>query len=257
MNLARNVILSVIYGLGIVRALAFPEPTPDPAPTPAEASTLQTAFISTPTGLPYAYPTTKTKHFTTTVTSIIWPGAWEAFYRLSIATTLTVTVLEPWPSKPTSFPYTFLQTAISNRIIDSRMTLCDNCATPPSTDVSTQHEKVTSTWVLYQPQPTDLLPDAPLPCEACAPADFTPDPACVALGLDTACQGQCKLLDGLWWCYKRYFMDGDGLAMGRACWGGNGHEFKQLVTPCTRSDHALPCVPCNGTDVYFGPSQWL
>lgn len=121
-----------------------------------------------------------------------------------------------------------------------------------------------TTFVVYQPQPTDMavgktMDDLELQCNACAPATFKSDAQCDALGLDTGCQGQCPQKNGLWWC--RQLAPSDvlltlELEMGRACWG-NGTFFRQLRTPCVYSDHRVACVPCQGRINSWAPLNWV
>jgi hypothetical protein len=232
--------LSLLFSQAPSQAFGFPA-----------ASAAVTHVASTVT-----YPTTVTSIWSTTSSATISPdGAWPVFHRQVYITTLTVTTLEPWSSSPTSFPHTLVQTAITHRTMTTEITPCVACGTAPLTTIATAVQTSQSTWLLYAPAPTDLPRDATLPCAECAGPAFRTDPRCQALGLDTACQAQCDLRGGLWWCFRREYADRGPLQMGRACWG-KGEEYLQLVTPCAVGDHAFACTPCNGTDITYWPLKW-
>ena len=67
----------------------------------------------------------------------------------------------------------------------------------------------TSVWRVHKPAPTHLPDNATdpyqiKPCFECDWPGYTPHPRCEQLGLRTACQGQCRLRDGLFWCYRLF-----------------------------------------------------
>ncbi|KUJ16049.1 uncharacterized protein LY89DRAFT_735191 [Mollisia scopiformis] len=113
-----------------------------------------------------------------------------------------------------------------------------------------------TTYFVYQPQPTDMAAGITLnnvPCGPCAPAGWKADPTCVALGLDTACQGQCLLEDGFWWCRHLTGLEivsAPQYQMGRVCWG-NGSAYHQLMTPCIQGDHMFECLACTNSNTSF------
>ncbi|KAH8881325.1 hypothetical protein GQ53DRAFT_832511 [Thozetella sp. PMI_491] len=202
-----------------------------------------------------SYPTTVTRISSSTLTEItpynpVLPVPW---YSKTVISTVTVTLLEPWPASPTSFPYTMLQTAVKHSTIESRLVV--TISAPPETSFSYATVTGTSTWILWRPAVTDMPAGGSGSCSECVASSPTPDPRCERLGLDTACQGQCEQRDGLWWCYRRYYSDPSSLAMGRACWG-NKTEYAQLLTPCIGTDHALPCMPCKGKDYAWNSVNW-
>lgn len=210
--------------------------------------------------LPTRYPTTLTKITSTVTTTTIAPNpAWPIAGVQSYVTTLTDTLLEPWPSAPTAFPYTLTQTRIS----DMTSTYAAASYVSSGSTILT----VASTWVLYQPAATHLgagKPQDDLPCAECTPAGWTPDARCTRHNLDTACQGQCSLRDGLFWCYKRYYNEPGAPVMGRVCWGNNDtsaggkmFEYAQLVEPCLQTDHRVQCTPCKGLESNWSPGNWL
>lgn len=208
-----------------------------------------------------AYPTTLTSITSQTSSNTAYPNpAWPIIYQAAYTTVQTVTLLEPWTAAPTRFPYTLVQTVITRRTVTYAVTPCRMpCGTPPMTSIGATTQTALSTWLLHAPAPTDLGVDlkvASLPCAECASSAYAPDPRCEALGLDTGCQGQCRMRDGMWWCLRRRYLDGSELEMGRACWG-NGDQFQQLATPCVVGDHALGCEPCKGKVISYSPVEWL
>jgi hypothetical protein len=220
--------------------------------------------------LPTRYPTTITKITSTVTTTTIAPNpAWPVAGVQSYITTLTDTFLEPWTSAPTAFPYTLIQTRISDMTSTYVRGGEVQGATPPVSYVSSGSTILTvpSTWVLYQPAATHLgagTMQDDLPCAKCTPAGWTPDPRCSRHNLDTACQGQCSLRDGLFWCYKRYYNEPGAPVMGRVCWGNNDtsaggkmFEYAQLVEPCLQTDHRIQCTPCTGLESNWSPGNWL
>lgn len=201
------------------------------------------------------YPTTITRVWSATNTQITPynPMLPVDYYSKTVISTVTVTILEPWPAPPSAFPYTMRQTAISRSTVESRMLKTLN--SPTVTYITTGTATGTSAWVLWPPRPTDMAVGARLPCQECEPQGWESDPRCENLGLDTACQGQCEKKDGLWWCYQRYYTDGQDLAMGRVCWG-NSTEYAQLVEPCIATDHQVACKPCKGKDISWNSVNW-
>lgn len=206
------------------------------------------------------YPTTITSVWSSTESSTTSPGPLGAVQKVVVITTLTVTLLEPHPTPIVSYPATLIQTAITSRTYDYRITY-SSLDGPVSTSISSGVYTVPSTWVLHPAQPTDLavgIEMSALPCDECPIASsWTVDSRCAAKGLDTACQGQCKLRDDTWWCYKMYYSDyGSDVQMGRVCWG-NATYYEQLLEPCIAGDHRLACVPCKGQDVSWGAVTWV
>jgi hypothetical protein len=70
---------------------------------------------------------------------------------IAYITTMTITLLEPWPASPTSFPYTLTQTAISDMTITTTLP-----SQPPTSYVNTYHYTNEETMVMDRPGPTDL-----------------------------------------------------------------------------------------------------
>lgn len=227
--------------------------TAQAAPTPPSASNINALAPAT------AYPTTVTSIWSTTETSASQPGPWGAVYMIYMTTLRTVTLLEPYPAQIQTYPATVVQTAVSKETHTTRITY-SSANGPVSTTIDSRTVSVPSTWVLHQAQPTDLAAGttpAGLPCEECAPASWQADSRCAGNGLQTACQRQCDLRDGVWWCYRMYYSDyGTGVQMGRACWG-NGSYFEQLVEPCVAGDHRLSCVSCKGLDSSWDAVNWI
>jgi hypothetical protein len=107
-----------------------------------------------------------------------------------------------------------------------------------------------TTFIVYRPQKKDIPAGVKLndvPCGPCAPVDWKSDQRCDALGLDTACQGQCLQQNGLWWCRRLQGIVEMGLnpeyQMGRTCWG-NSSYYHQFQTPCVTGDHQFECLSC-------------
>ena len=205
------------------------------------------------------YPTTITSIWSSTTSSSTTPGPWGAVQKMVVITTQTVTLLEPHPTSIDSYPATVVQTAITSRTYDYRITY-SSIDGPVSTSISSGVYTVPSTWVLHPAEPTDmaegmLMPS--LPCEECTASTWTADSKCAAKGLNTACQGQCRLRDDTWWCYKMYYSDyGSDVQMGRVCWGNDSY-YEQLLEPCNVADHRLACLPCKGWDYSWGAVIWL
>jgi len=204
--------------------------------------------------LPYSFPTTVTRIESSTVSGTIDGGAAQPFYKLVARTIETNTLLEPWPASPTSFPYTLVQTKIVHRTYETTITKVRGEEDPTSTTSFTQ-VTVPSTWVLFKPEATYAAAGAALPCGECAPNGWEGDERCEALGLDTACQGQCEEKFGYLWCYERYRSDEGSKVMGRACWGKE-REYMQLVEPCLATDHRISCTPCQGVDPSWDDITW-
>ena len=108
--------------------------------------------------------------------------------------------------------------------------------------------------MVNKPQPTDMAAGvslADVPCGPCsnATSSYRTAPECDALQLDTACQGQCAMEKGYWWCRKLQGIVELGLnpeyQMGRVCWG-NTSFYHQLMTPCVQGDHQFECLSCTG-----------
>lgn len=91
--------------------------------------------------------------------------------------------------------------------------------------------------------------------------EFEPDEECKALGMDTACIGQCEAIaDGSFRCrqeaqneeYPRNYG-----RLGRGCWLVND-TFHQLVKPCLNGDHWVGCMPGGGGwNGSYRPLLWL
>lgn len=185
-------------------------------------------------------------------------------------------------SGPLLGPYTLVQTAISSRTTELALTYY-SANGPVETRRETNTYTVPSTWVLWLPLASATAAAvanggtvreadagvslADLPCgggttvscqqtgegSSMAP----PDAECVAKGMQTACQGQCALRDGVWWCYQMYYSDyGTPLQMGRACWGANG-TYKQLMRPCLIGDQRIGCSACKGKDIGWNAAKWI
>lgn len=226
-------------------------------------SLLSMALVAMTSALPTSYPTTLTYTTSTSISTIFVPNpAFPINGAESYIATTTITVLEPWLSKPTTFPYTLTQTAIST--IKSTYIQSGDAVTQSVSSGSTT-ETISSTWILYKPLPTYLpagTPSSSLPCAQCAPPEWTPEQRCRSHNLDTACQGQCLLREGLFWCYKRYYNEPGAPVMGRVCWGNNGtggqmFQYAQLVEPCLVNDHQIQCMPCKGLESNWVAGNWL
>jgi hypothetical protein len=201
---------------------------------------------------------TRTSIWTTTSTTTEFSKYFWAYYtEFAYTVTATYTHIE---SDATSLPTVVVDTTITDWSIERRATPAGD--DPIDTLTSSATRTSTSTWHLYPAKPTDLpagIGREQLPCSECAPKDFQPDPQCQALGLRTACQGQCtRREDGTWSCRQmapsEYSQTPD-LKMGRACWG-NLTEYKQLNTPCIVGDHWIGCTPCIGDEHNFSPRNW-
>lgn len=205
------------------------------------------------------YPTTSTSIWSMTESSSTTPGPWGPVQKVIVITTQTVTLLEPHLTPIASYPATLIQTAITSRTYEYRITY-SSMEGPVSTSLSSGVYTVPSTWVLHPVQPTDMSVEtsmSSLPCEECAASTWTADSRCAAKGLDTACQGQCRLREDIWWCYKMYYSDyGSDVQMGRACWGNDSY-YEQLLEPCNVADHKVACVPCKGWDYSWSAVTWL
>ncbi|SPQ25499.1 0e71b91b-1530-4634-b76f-cbf05c61e119 [Thermothielavioides terrestris] len=158
---------------------------------------------------PTSYPTTLSTTYTfTSSTGYKAPGAFQVFQTAIELTTVTVTIYEPWPSPPPSYPYTETLTQVST--LSARTLVQYDPSGPFSTFTRSSTVTVPATWVLRAPPaPTDLPADAALPA--------------------------------------RYALEGADVAMGRVCWG-NGTLLEELLEPCARGDVMVGCVPCKGVD---------
>jgi hypothetical protein len=111
----------------------------------------------------------------------------------------------------------------------------------------------TTTFAVQKPQVTDMPAGvrlADVPCGPCsnATASYRTSPECDALQLDTACQGQCSLEMGYWWCRRLQGLEivmTPENQMGRVCWG-DGSFYHQLMIPCVQGDHQFECLSCTG-----------
>ncbi len=221
-------------------------------------ATMVDALPATP-ATPTTYPTTLTSVWSVTEAQTLASGLDSPFFQLVVETRQTVMLVEPWTAAPVQFPYTLVQTALTTATTDYLVTRFAGGPVTSSRFVHTYH--VPSTWVLWPPAPTDLPAAAAVPCGECPSAGGggaveEQDPECEALGLDTACQGQCGLRDGLFWCLQRRYTDRADMAMGRACWG-NSTSYKQLLSPCRLNDHQVACVPCSGRNTAWEGTSWL
>jgi hypothetical protein len=184
--------------------------------------------------------------------------AWVASETLmTYATTGMVTQIQ---TLPTAFPAAVVKTVMSHMTVTKSATGWDNEVFPPKT--YTESRTTTFTAHFYLPQPTDLAEGTKIwgvPCQECLSSDYKPDPQCEALGLLTACQGQCKQVDGVWECREIWpdeFRNGPDFLMGRACWKGNSSDYKPLWTPCVAGDHQIGCTPCKGNLYDYSPQKW-
>jgi hypothetical protein len=229
-------------------------------PNILQASSIANRFVggadpaSTTVGPQMIYPSTFTSIYSSTGTSVqLNPLA--PMTRIEIITTATFTLLEPRGA--TSFPASVIQTVTS--VVEFTY-LATPGAGPIITSTGTDRFVNPTTWVLYQPEATDLpagttLED--LPCNECSTAAIQEDRQCAALSLETACQGQCDMRDGIWWCrHMRVLEDGTPAQMGRACWGGD-EQYGQLMTPCVSGDYRIGCTPCEGRASGWLPTNWL
>ena len=213
-------------------------------------------------------------------------------YAAATTVTETATLYDPRPAGPLASaiaasallgPYTLVQTEILSRTYEYRLTYGNAAGS-----VETRHESSTytipSTWMLWLPAPTGTtgggraaVQETPagvgimdVPCgggaaeaSGCrsgasgAASSPPPDDECVARSMQTACQGQCALREGVWWCYQMYYSDYDTpLQMGRACWGANG-TYRQLLRPCLVGDQRVGCSACKGKDVSWNAAKWI
>lgn len=191
---------------------------------------------------------TTTSIWTQSSTSTIWHTPFGPDSYIDYITTQTVTQTSSRGSFPT-YPAT---------VVDHGTTTVHYSQFEVWTDKSVDSHSWTSTYtsattfVVYKPQPTDMpagLKVNDVPCGPCsnATATWKADPQCDALGLDTACQGQCSLQNGFWWCRQLQGLVEMGLnpeyQMGRICWG-NRTRYHQLLTPCINGDHQFECLSC-------------
>ena len=175
------------------------------------------------------YPTTITSTYSTVHSTA------------GVATTDHVTVIDPWPVSPDpeSFPYTLLQTAITQRTIS-----------PASATPSTSSITATSTWFVWSIQPFDMPPSGLNDCSEpgeCTYGAIKPHPRCDEQGRETRCVAQCLLKDWMWWCIaaKEGQMDPP---MGRVCAASNSTDYKQLLEPCDHTDFSPLCPLCPEED---------
>lgn len=133
---------------GTIVSILFP-PVLSAANIPDHAVVVPSAYsLGHVHEIPTQYPTTLTQILPTTTTSYVTPNPAFPMFTGSIAyiTTMTVTLLEPWPASPTSFPYTLTQTAISDMTITTTLP-----SQPPTSYVNTYHYTNEETMVMDGP----------------------------------------------------------------------------------------------------------
>ncbi|KAK3317883.1 hypothetical protein B0T19DRAFT_300919 [Cercophora scortea] len=174
--------------------------------------------------------------------------------RVTLYTTVTITSVDPWTIS--SYPTTVVASVTSHVTWEGHTTYLDNGDT--GTSLTSFTATVPETWVVARPAHTDIpagTTEDKLPCAECSRPP--PDPLCEASGLQTACQGQCRMERGAWWCYMLHERDYKyaDMRMGRVCWGGNS-QYRQLNAPCVVGDGAVACVPCQGKNISWGALNW-
>jgi len=166
-----------------------------------------------------------------------------------------VTILEPHPSRPTSYPETIVQTAItkatSTEYTFNAFTFESSTITITSTRFDSYH--------VHTPAPSHLRPgysftDFP-GCGNCVlDIDWKPDAGCEANGWGTGCSSQqCQWRGnegdaGLWYCFAGPHRN-DREYMGRLCWHEDNIGFDPLAKPCLYGDQLPHCVPCVGAHI--------
>ncbi|AEO66388.1 uncharacterized protein THITE_2087862 [Thermothielavioides terrestris NRRL 8126] len=184
---------------------------------------------------PTSYPTTLSTTYTfTSSTGYKAPGAFQVFQTAIELTTVTVTIYEPWPSPPPSYPYTETLTQVST--LSARTLVQYDPSGPFSTFTRSSTVTVPATWVLRAPPaPTDLPADAALPAcdhDACGGGRPTAG-ARTRAARPPACAPPARA--------------GSVACATAVCWG-NGTLLEELLEPCARGDVMVGCVPCKGVD---------
>ncbi len=152
-------------------------------------------------------------------------------------------MIEPWPSSPDPdfFPYTIIQTAITEQTITHHMTLAKDG--PPTQDVTKTTLTVPSTWIIWETAATDMPVGTPPDCGGpCTPSAIKPHGVCYEKRLETRCAAQCTIRDWQWWCYKHPPGDQDP-PQGKICWT-NSTSYEQLLEPCDHTDFLPNCKQC-------------
>lgn len=204
-----------------------------------------------------------------TVSTSYGPEWFMGVHYFTAYTSITVTTLPVPTPALTSYPTSVTQTVISQITWESRIMYIPIDPLGTQTSFSSTNYTDLQTYVLAQPQPTDLPANTTtnnLPCEQCPSSNTTvtaplsSDSRCAARGLHTGCEGrQCEQrAEDIWWCYVLRPSEYDTEAefrMGRVCWGGN-NEYLQLNQPCESGDYAVPCVPCQGRNDSWRAVNW-
>lgn len=169
--------------------------------------------------------------------------------------TYDITILEPHPSRPTSYPETIVQTAITTAT--STMYAYHGSSLDESTTTATNTRF--DTYHVYTPAASHLRPgysftDFPGCGDCVLDTEWKPDQSCEANGWGTGCANQqCQWREnegdvGLWYCFAGPHR-GDREYMGRLCWRGDDIGFEPLAKPCLYGDQLPHCVPCVGMHV--------
>ncbi|GAB1316539.1 hypothetical protein MFIFM68171_06749 [Madurella fahalii] len=169
--------------------------------------------------------------------------------------TYDITTLEPHPSRPTSYPETIVQTAITTATNTIYIRSGSSHLVRTIMATTTQFD----TFYVHTPAPSHLRPgysftDFPGCGDCVLDVDWKPDPACEANGWGTGCANQqCQWRGnegdaGHWYCFAGPHR-GDRDYMGRLCWRGDDIAFDPLAKPCLYGDQLPHCVPCVGMRV--------
>jgi len=166
-----------------------------------------------------------------------------------------ITILEPHPSRPTSYPETIVQTAITKATNTVYASTGSSFEPTITTTTTTRFD----TYHMHTPAPSHLRPgysftDFPGCGDCVLDMDWEPDAECDAAEWGTGCSNQqCQWRGnegsaGLWYCFAGPHR-GDREYMGRVCWHGDDIGFETLAKPCLYGDQLPHCVPCVGMHV--------
>ncbi|KAK0702842.1 hypothetical protein B0H67DRAFT_558450 [Lasiosphaeris hirsuta] len=173
-----------------------------------------------------------------------------------------VTTLEPHPSRPTVYPETIVQTAITKATSTVYSYTFFTDAPGSSTTLTTTSTRF-DTYHVHTPAASHLRPgysftDFPGCGDCVLDKDWTPDGECETHEWGTGCSNQqCQWREhegdaGNWYCYAGPHR-GDREYMGRVCWRGDDIGFDPLAKPCLYGDQLPHCVPVTMT--YKDPTR--
>jgi len=221
------------------------------------------ASLGATTRPPAKYPTTTT--FTSKATlQIPPPGPFALPVFTYTFIEQDITILEPHPSLPTTYPETITQTAITKATstIYSFTPFSTGSTIFTVTDTTTRFD----TYLIHTPAPSHLRPgysftDFPGCGDCVLDADWTPAPKCETKSWGTGCANQqCQWREnegeaGLWYCFAGP-QRGDREHMGRLCWYGTDDFWTEMLAePCLYGDQLPHCVPCVGAHVKCGEGE--